>query len=120
MSDWLPTLLSLGEPPQQQQQQQQQPEKAKQQDHLPSSLDGFNLGSSLRSQSSSPRSSILLEMYYASLGEFLFPEDVAAYRKGKYKLIEQKGFVLVIFGYYYCFLKIFIVHVFRDERCALV
>jgi len=35
-----------------------------------------------------PRTQMLIDMYYGSLGEFIFDEDVLAYRKGNYKLIE--------------------------------
>jgi len=79
MSDWLPTFLSLGS------------DSSLLGVSPPNGIDGFDLSSALKQDVSSPRKNVLLEMYYGSLGEFLFPEDVAAYRKGKYKLIEAKG-----------------------------
>ena len=54
-------------------------------------LDGVDFGAALRNRSSiPPRSQALLEMYYGTSGEFMFPEeDVVAFRKGRFKLIES-------------------------------
>jgi hypothetical protein len=53
-------------------------------------LDGIAMDEAWRRQAPSPRTAVLLEMYYGSRGEFMFPEeDVVAYRKGKFKLIES-------------------------------
>ena len=52
-------------------------------------LDGLDMGPAFRARGASPRHSMLLEMYYGSRGEFMFEdEDVVAFRRGRFKLIE--------------------------------
>lgn len=75
ISDWFPTLSALAGPA-------PAPEPG---------LDGHNLLPALQANAPWTRESVLMEMHYGSEGEHVFPEDVAAYRKGRYKLIAGQN-----------------------------
>jgi arylsulfatase A-like enzyme len=75
VSDWFPTLAGMAGLP------------------IPAALrdamDGMDMHVALKEGSEGPRTEFLVDMYYGSEGEFLYPaEDLASYRMGKWKLIE--------------------------------
>lgn len=78
-SDWFPTLLGLAKGSS---------------DMKGLKLDGINLGPALRAGGDvevlgGPRHEILVDMYYGSLGEYVWPDDdMAVIRRGKWKLVD--------------------------------
>jgi len=74
MSDWLPTFVDIAGAPL----------DAK----LRQDLDGVSLSECLSKEQDCPRTTVMVDMYYGTQNESVFTdEDVAAYIKGRFKLI---------------------------------